>query len=46
LKKIKKEKEMQPLKQLAGHPNVVELLDVLYDEPMSTGCILFKVNWL
>ena len=34
--KIKKEKEVQALKQLAGHPNIVRLLDVLYDEPQST----------
>lgn len=31
VEKIKKEKEVQALKQLAGHPNVVKLLDVLYD---------------
>lgn len=36
LDKIKREKEVQALKQLSGHPNVVRLLDVLYDEPQGT----------
>jgi renal tumor antigen len=38
--KIKKEKEVQALKQLAGHANIVKLLDVLYDEPLGTICSL------
>lgn len=33
LDRIKKEKEIQALKQLTGHSNIVKLLDVLYDEP-------------
>lgn len=31
--KIKKDKEIQALKMLEGHPNIVRLHDVLYDEP-------------
>lgn len=33
VEKITKEKEVQALKQLAGHPNIIKLLDVLYNGP-------------
>jgi renal tumor antigen len=36
LARIKKDKEIQALKQLASHDNIVKLHDVLFDEPKCT----------
>ncbi len=36
-------KEIQTLKRLAAHSNVIQLLDILYDEPTGRLALVFEL---
>ena len=43
IKKVKKIKEIQALRRLSPHPNIIELHEVLFDKPTGRLALVFEL---
>lgn len=43
IEKVNNLREIQALKRLSPHPNIISLLEVLYDEPTGRLALVFEL---